>query len=196
MREVSWRRRETTTYWPQVPLTIVALLPHSAGLLNRGHWGPNSSVWSWFLLCGHPISNCNWNSNLNWLELYFELQLSQAVCGTCYIIVWRPPASCGHKHLHQIQPHPQVKVIFWYLWPDAPVSWLTARLRVNMLEEWIWEQWQWKGALHSPKLQHHWNLTIRLFGVISRTLIGRWGRTPLLRSSQWILQPQPTGQHN
>ena len=28
-----------------------------------------------------------------------------------------------------------------------------------------------KGAPHSPKLQHHWNLTIRLFSVISRTLI-------------------------
>ena len=26
--------------------------------------------------------------------------------------------------------------------------------------------------LHSPKLQHYWNLTIRLFSVISRTLIG------------------------
>ena len=38
--------------------------------------------------------------------------------------------------------------------------------------EWTWEQWQWWGALHSPKLQHHWNLTIRLFRVIYRTLIG------------------------
>ena len=26
---------------------------------------------------------------------------------------------------------------------------------------------------HSPKPQHHWNLTIRLFSVISRTLSGR-----------------------
>ena len=25
---------------------------------------------------------------------------------------------------------------------------------------------------HSPKLQHHWNLAIRLFSVISRTLDG------------------------
>ena len=28
-----------------------------------------------------------------------------------------------------------------------------------------------KGNIHSPKLQHYWSLTIRLFSVISRTLI-------------------------
>ena len=32
---------ETVTYWPQVPLTIAALLPHSAGLLNQGPEGPS-----------------------------------------------------------------------------------------------------------------------------------------------------------
>ena len=39
-----------------------------------------------------------------------------------YIIVWRSPVSCGRTHLHRIQPSPQVKVIFWYLRPDALVS--------------------------------------------------------------------------
>ena len=29
------------------------------------------------------------------------------------------------------------------------------------------------GTPHSPKLQHYWNFTIRLFSVISRTLFGR-----------------------
>ena len=29
-----------------------------------------------------------------------------------------------------------------------------------------------KGTLHSPKLQHYWRLTIRLFSVICRTLVG------------------------
>ena len=29
-----------------------------------------------------------------------------------------------------------------------------------------------KGTPHSTKLQHHWNLTIRLFTVISKTLVG------------------------
>ena len=37
--------------------------------------------------------------------------------------------------------------------------------------EWTWEQCQWRGTLHSPKLQHYWNLTIRLFSVISRTFV-------------------------
>ena len=29
-----------------------------------------------------------------------------------------------------------------------------------------------RGTLHSPKVQHYWNLTIRLFSIISRTLEG------------------------
>ena len=29
-----------------------------------------------------------------------------------------------------------------------------------------------KGTLHSPKLQHYWNLTIRLFSFIFRTHVG------------------------
>ena len=32
--------------------------------------------------------------------------------------------------------------------------------------EWTWEQWQWRSTLHSPKLQHYWSHTIRLFSVI------------------------------
>ena len=37
-----------------------------------------------------------------------------------------------------------------------------------------WEQWQWRGAPYSPRPQHYWDLTIRLFSVISRTLV-EWG---------------------
>ena len=48
-------------------------------------------------------------------------------------------------------------------------------------------------APHSPKPQHHWNLTIRLLNVISRTLVGG-GLTPLQRGSWCILQPKPTEQ--
>ena len=50
------------------------------------------------------------------------------------------------------------------------------------------------GTPHSPKLQHCWNLTIRLFSVKSKTLVVGGGLTPLQRCSQCILQPQPTGQ--
>ena len=38
--------------------------------------------------------------------------------------------------------------------------------------EWTRERRQWMGTLHSPELQHHWNLTFRLFSVLSRTLVG------------------------
>ena len=69
---------------PKFFCIIAALLPHSAGLLNRGHWGPKPLVWSWFSLRRHPISNCDWNSNSNWLEHCFELQLTQAVCRTWF----------------------------------------------------------------------------------------------------------------
>ena len=51
-----------------------------------------------------------------------------------------------------------------------------------------------EGVLHIPKkLQHCWNLTIRLFSVISTTLIGGI-LTPLQRCSRCFLQPQLTGQ--
>ena len=48
--------------------------------------------------------------------------------------------------------------------------------------EWTWEQRQWRGSPHSPKLQHCLNLTIRLFSVISRTLV-RGGVLPLCRGA-------------
>ena len=51
---------------------------------------------------------------------------------------------------------------------------------------------QWWVTRHSTKLQD-WNLAIRLFNVISRTLIECGGLTPLHRCSWCILQLQPTG---
>ena len=60
--------------------------------------------------------------------------------------------------------------------------------------QWTWEWWHWRSILHSPKLRHYWNLTIRLFSVICRTLVGGEGLTPLQRTNRCILQSQPTGQ--
>ena len=48
--------------------------------------------------------------------------------------------------------------------------------------KWTWKLWQWRGTLHSPKLQHYRSLTIRLFSVISRTLIGQ-GVLPLCKDA-------------
>ena len=39
--------------------------------------------------------------------------------------------------------------------------------------EWSWKWWQWRGTPHSPKIQYYWNLTIKLFRVITRTFVGR-----------------------
>ena len=49
---------QTATYTPEVPLVIAVLLPHSAGLLNRGPEGPN------------PLSRAGFHC----LELQLELQ--------------------------------------------------------------------------------------------------------------------------
>ena len=76
---------QTATYWPQVPLVIAALLPHSAWLLNWGPEGPSPLSWAG--------SHC--------LELQLELQQTDSnslklSVAPGYIIVWRPPASHGH----------------------------------------------------------------------------------------------------
>ena len=50
-----------------------------------GSWRSKPSIWSWFSLRGHPISNCAWNSNSNCPELTVCLPrtpTTQAVCGT------------------------------------------------------------------------------------------------------------------
>ena len=39
--------------------------------------------------------------------------------------------------------------------------------------EWTSKRWEWKGTPYSPKLLHYWSFTIKLFSVISRTLIGK-----------------------
>ena len=60
--------------------------------------------------------------------------------------------------------------------------------------EWTWEQWQWRGPPHSPKSQHHWNLAIRLFSVISRTLI-EWSYTSAEEQSVYSTVPADLASH-
>ena len=59
---------------------------------------------------------------------------------------------------------------------------------------WTRERWQWSGGPHSLKLQHYWNLTIRLFRVISGHSLRGGDLNPMKKSSWCILQPQPTVQ--
>ena len=75
--------------------------------------------------------NSNWLPASNWL--------TQTVCGTWLYNCLTPTCFLWASHLHRIQPRPQVKVISRYLRPDAPVSWLTARLKVNMLHSYYTE---------------------------------------------------------
>ena len=61
--------------------------------------------------------------------------------------------------------------------------------------KWTWERWQWRGTQHSRKLQHCWKLTIRLFSVISRTLV-RVGILPLCRGAVGVFYcPSQLGKH-
>ena len=76
-----------------LPLTIAALLSHSAGLLNRGSWGPKPSVGA--------CSNC--------LELLLEPQLTDSnllelSVAPGYIIVRYPPASRGRCNCTELNP--------------------------------------------------------------------------------------------
>ena len=109
--EVSWRRGQTATYWPQVLLTIAALLSHSGWAAQpwdtEGPRPPSGAGSHSAVILSPTDSNCNYNSS--------------CLCPG-YIFVWRPPAAWRICHHHRIQPRPQVKVIFRYLRPDAPVS--------------------------------------------------------------------------
>ena len=49
---------------------------------------------------------------------------------------------------------------------------------------------QLRGTPRPQKLQYYWSLTIRLFNVISGTLVN-WGLTPLQRCCRYILQLLP-----
>ena len=87
-------------FTPPSYYNLSALLSHSAGLLNRGSWGPKPSARSWFSLPRTPTrtsttTDCN------------QLELSVA---SSYIIFWHPPASRGRRNCTEFNPS-MVKVI-------------------------------------------------------------------------------------
>ena len=113
---------QSATYWPPVPLSLAALLLRSAGLLNWGSLRAHSPL----LGAGSLYSIL---SPTNWF-------LSVA---PGHIVVWCPSASCGRHICTQFNTS-TVKVIPWYLRPDAPVVYtgaslfLTARPKTNILQ--------------------------------------------------------------
>ena len=74
-------------------LAITAFLSRSPGLLKRGPGGPAS--------LGH-VPQSSILSSTDWIS-----------CALSYIIVQRPPSSCGRHKSHSFNPS-TVKVIFWY----------------------------------------------------------------------------------
>ena len=117
--EVSWRLNKTATYWPPALLAIAALLSHSAGLLNRGSLRAASPLsWSWFSL-QHLISNCN-----NWLQ---TPKLTRTSSGTRLYNCLTPTYFSERRICTQFNPS-TVKVIPWYLRPDASVIYTDAFL--------------------------------------------------------------------
>ena len=109
---------------PKFVCIIATLLPHSVGLLNRGHEGPNplSGTGSHYGILS-PIATgtrtvtatrtelCLPRTSTNWL--------TKPSVAPGYIIVWRPPAPWGHpictefNHVHRSR---------LYLRLDAPAS--------------------------------------------------------------------------
>ena len=71
-------------------------------------------------------SNCKSNFNCHWL------QLNEPVCGTGLYNCLTSICFLWTSHLHRIQA---VHMSRRYLRPDAPVSRLTARSKVNMLQK-------------------------------------------------------------
>ena len=109
---------QTAIYWPQIPLSLAALLSRSAGLLNRGPWGPS------------PLRELV-------LTTASYLQLSQPVCGTELYNCLTYTCFLWASHLHPIHPvHSQGYTLISSTWCTCYlhrcISYLTARPRVNM----------------------------------------------------------------
>ena len=70
---------------------------------------------------------------------------------------------------------------------QEPLFWAIVDLRAMAM----------KRSPHSPKLQHHWNLTIRLFSVISKTLVVGVGVLLLCREAVGVFySPSRLGKVN
>ena len=73
--------------------------------------------------------------------------------------------------------YPKVNVITWLEYELVYYDSAVHRFNhyTTRTPHWTWKRWQWRGTTYSPKFQYYRNLTIRLFRVISRTLVGICG---------------------
>ena len=105
--------------WLLQPFFLILL-----GCSTRGHWEPQALYLELVL----TASNSNSNSNCNWL------QLTQTVCGTGLYNCLTFTCFLWASQLHRIQPVHRSRWHLRHPRPDAPVFWLTARSKVNMLQ--------------------------------------------------------------
>ena len=129
-----------------------------------GSWGPKPSVWRWrWLSLRHLVRNCDWNSNCN-CNSNWTLPTSDPNClkpsvAPGYIIDWPPHLLPVGVASAPNSTRPQVKVIFRNIRPDAPVSWLMARSKVNILQS---------SHTYFSKF-HMWNFSSRPSPSLSHT---------------------------
>ena len=102
-------------------MATIPFLSRSPGLLNREPGGP-ASLGAGFLyrilspidlICNSSIGGLRAHSAGCWLSLPFLSPTDWTSCAPSYIIVRRPPSSCGRHKSHSFNPS-TVKVIFWY----------------------------------------------------------------------------------
>ena len=85
---------QTVTYWPQLPLTIAALLPYSAGC--------STGVLRAQDLCLELVLTPR--ATVTGTEPQFQLQQTRTPVAPGYIIVWHPPASCERPICTEFNP--------------------------------------------------------------------------------------------
>ena len=105
--KVSWRRGQTATYWPQVPLYYSSTSSSFCWAAQPGSWGSKPSVRRWLSL-RHLVPNYDWNSNcdcnLNWTLPASDSNWLKPSVAPGYIIVWHPPTSCGRRICTEFNP--------------------------------------------------------------------------------------------
>ena len=99
-------------------MVIIVFLSCSPGLLNRGPRGPAFLGAGFLYRILSPTATAQsgaWGPTLlgTGFLCCFLSPTDWTSCALSYIIVWRPPSSCGRDKSHSFNPS-VVKVIFWY----------------------------------------------------------------------------------
>ena len=113
--EVSWRLNKDCNILTPSSSSYSSISFLFSWTAQLGAWGPSLC---WKLVLTPRTGTLNSNS---------DLQLTDFLLHPGYIIIWRPPASCGITIHTQFNPS-TVKVIPRYLRPDAPVIYTDAFL--------------------------------------------------------------------